>query len=146
PSLTGLVAQEAALLECYSSPPEGFFDFQSDVGPGQPDIMQVAVSPLRQFAALPNPVAPSLQCDKRALCRVRNDRRHGLRRPGTTRGRSDSPLHRLSFARPNQIATAPVSNAAPDIASEACAPAMNALFPPTSEPNRATPSTLPVCR
>ena len=46
---------------CYSSPPEGFLDFQSDVAPGQPDIMQVAVGPSRQFAALPNPVAPNAQ-------------------------------------------------------------------------------------
>ncbi len=46
---------------CYSSPPERFLDFQSDIAPGQPDIMQVAVGPLRQFAALPNPVAPSVQ-------------------------------------------------------------------------------------
>ena len=37
------------------------------------------------------------------------------------------PLHRPSFARPCQIATAPASNTPADITSEACAPAINSL-------------------
>jgi hypothetical protein len=57
PSRKKLAGTLARGSGCYSSPPEGFLDFQSDVAPGQPDIMQVAVGPLRQFAALPNPVA-----------------------------------------------------------------------------------------
>jgi hypothetical protein len=34
----------------------------------------------------------------------------------------------------------------PDITSEVCAPANERVVPPTSEPNKATPCTLPVCR
>ena len=59
--LAGPPRQRQRRPGCYSSPPEGLLNFQSDVAPGQPDIMQVAVGPLRQFAALPNPVAPNVQ-------------------------------------------------------------------------------------
>src|SRR5258708_3332861 len=59
--LAGPLARGSADPAAISSPPEGFLDFQSDVAPGQPDIVQVAVGPLRQFAALPNPGAPNVQ-------------------------------------------------------------------------------------
>jgi hypothetical protein len=52
---------EAAPTRLLFKPARRFLDFQSDITPGQPDIMQVAVGPLRQFAALPNPVAPGVQ-------------------------------------------------------------------------------------
>ena len=57
---------------------------------------------------------------------------------------------KASFARnyraPHQITAPAASNTPAEMISDACAPAMNAPDWPTSEPNKATPSTLPVCR
>src|ERR1700753_352336 len=56
-------------------------------------------------------------------------------------------VHQLCAVLPlHQIAAAAVSRTAAEIASAACVPAMKALACPISEPNSATPSTLPVCR
>jgi hypothetical protein len=47
---------------------------------------------------------------------------------------------------PDQIAAAAASSRQAQITSAACAPDMKAPDRPISEPNNATPSTLPVCR
>jgi hypothetical protein len=44
--------------DCASSPPERFLGFADDVAPGQPDIVQVAIGPLRQFMPLLPPIGP----------------------------------------------------------------------------------------
>jgi hypothetical protein len=43
-----------------SWPPERFFDLARDVAPGQPDIVKIALGPLRQFAALTEALAPDV--------------------------------------------------------------------------------------
>src|ERR1700720_4030380 len=44
-----------------SSPPERLFGLAHDVAPGQPDIVEVAIGPMGQFAALTPPVAPDME-------------------------------------------------------------------------------------
>src|SRR5256885_16293452 len=51
-----------------------------------------------------------------------------------------------SLTLPNQIAAAAASRTAAEMTSEACNPVMNAPAWPARDPNRATPSTLPVWR
>jgi hypothetical protein len=46
---------------CCSSPPKRFFGLANDIAPGQTDVMQVAIGPLGQFAALPLTVAPNVE-------------------------------------------------------------------------------------
>src|SRR5579862_8529419 len=60
----------------------------------------------------------------------------------------NGPVHYdcATLAPPNQIAAAAASRTPAEIVSEACMPAMKALDCPISDPNSATPSTLPVCR
>jgi hypothetical protein len=47
-------------LGCRLSPPEWFLGLTSDVAPGKADVMQVAVRPVGQFAALALTVAPNV--------------------------------------------------------------------------------------
>ena len=52
----------------------------------------------------------------------------------------------MSIDDPHQIAAAAASSTPAEMVSDACSPVMKALDWPTNEPNKATPSTLPVCR
>src|SRR4051812_26682593 len=45
----------------HSSPPERLFGFESDVAPRQPDIVQVALGPVGELAALLLTMAPDMQ-------------------------------------------------------------------------------------
>src|SRR4051812_41149939 len=45
----------------HSSPPERLFRFVRDVAPREPDIVQVALGPVGEFAALLLAMAPDLQ-------------------------------------------------------------------------------------
>src|SRR5882757_10952992 len=42
-------------------PPERFFGFVDDVAPGQADVVQVALGPVGQLAALVLPIPPNMQ-------------------------------------------------------------------------------------
>jgi hypothetical protein len=44
-----------------SSAPEGLFGFVYDIAPGQPDVMQLALGPLRQLAPLSLTPPPDVQ-------------------------------------------------------------------------------------
>ena len=58
--LAGPLARGSADPAAIQARQKGFLTSRA-MSPAQPDIMQVAVGPLRQFAALPNPVAPNVQ-------------------------------------------------------------------------------------
>jgi hypothetical protein len=46
---------------CISCPPKRFFDLVNDVAPGNSDVMQVALRPLRQFAPVTRAVSPNVE-------------------------------------------------------------------------------------
>jgi hypothetical protein len=48
-------------LGCSLIPPEGFFGLVDDIAPRKPDVVQVAIGPLRQFAPLTHALAPDMQ-------------------------------------------------------------------------------------
>ncbi|HYZ39811.1 MAG TPA: hypothetical protein VE687_04190, partial [Stellaceae bacterium] len=45
---------------CYLSPPKRFLGLMSDVAPGQPHVVEVALGPLRKLATLAHPFAPDV--------------------------------------------------------------------------------------
>jgi hypothetical protein len=59
-TLTGAPQNEAAPARLHLSPPKRLFGLVDNVAAGNPDVVQVALAPLRQFLPVPDPFTPGV--------------------------------------------------------------------------------------